>query len=375
MTGAGGERTGWGGEGSRIRGGGGGGGGKGGNNGRDGTVPPGPSLQDQLFGAITRRGQSNARGDLSGPEGIATPGGSAAASRGGSGVIAEQKAVMASQDAYLDSVGEAVRELGLLGRNIGASLDGQGAALDRVVDKTADTEDRTAFVTRKAARQAQGSKPKKPTFVMSVALQEVSTGLFLAVTGEEIVLEGTELRNVCRFEAWERQHGIIGLKSGVTGRWLGQTFLGYLRASGTSFGKNHEWQTDLRRQQTTMVCCSANWGAGGYLCVRANNNNSNQAGGGGATCDNPESATAAAGGAEAFTTAGDGAERAELSLVDATLVNKPRAAVFRAINLDGYTPQPFVGGRLMPNPADGAVRRGPGTGGPPALKNSYGGGR
>lgn len=38
------------------------------------------------------------------------------------------------------------------------------------------------------------------------------------------------------------QHGIIGLKSGVTRRWLGQTFLGYLRVSGTSLGKNYEWQ-------------------------------------------------------------------------------------------------------------------------------------
>lgn len=86
-------------------------------------------------------------------------------------MIAEQKAVMASQDAYLESVGEAVKELGLLGRNIGASLDGQGATLDRVAEKTTEVDDRTAFVTRKAARQAQSSKPKKPTFVMSLALQ------------------------------------------------------------------------------------------------------------------------------------------------------------------------------------------------------------
>ncbi|CAN0564343.1 unnamed protein product, partial [Ectocarpus sp. 12 AP-2014] len=112
---------------------------------------------------------------------------------------------MASQDAYLDSVGQAVKELGLLGRNIGESLDGQGATLDRVAEKSSEANDRTAFVTRKAARQAQSSKPMNPTFVMSLALQEVTTGLYLAVTGEEVVLQGRELRNVCRFEAWERQ--------------------------------------------------------------------------------------------------------------------------------------------------------------------------
>ena len=36
-------------------------------------------------------------------------------------------------------------------------------------------------------------------------LQEVSTGLFLTVTGEEVVLRERELRNVCRFDAWQRQ--------------------------------------------------------------------------------------------------------------------------------------------------------------------------
>lgn len=48
------------------------------------------------------------------------------------------------------------------------------------------------------------------------------------------------------------KHGIIGLKSGVTRRWLGQTFLGYLRVSGTSFGKNHEWQVDA----LVLLCCN-----------------------------------------------------------------------------------------------------------------------
>lgn len=50
------------------------------------------------------------------------------------------------------------------------------------------------------------------------ASQEISTGLFLAVTGEEVVLQGRELINVCRFEAWERQVNTSetgGLKSGI----------------------------------------------------------------------------------------------------------------------------------------------------------------
>ena len=157
-VGAGAGREGW----ADDRLGGAGGGDVGG--GRD--VDPG-SLRDQLF-LTTRKGQAGgtADGNLEGTSAKGAAGGGA-----GGGVIADQKAFMAGQDEYLDSVGRAVAELGLLGRNIGASLDEQGTTLERVMEKTEESNDRTAFVTRKAARQAQSSKPKKPTFVMSVALQ------------------------------------------------------------------------------------------------------------------------------------------------------------------------------------------------------------
>lgn len=90
---------------------------------------------------------------------------------GGGGVLHEQKAFMAAQDKYLDDVGKVVKELGILGRNIGTSLDEQGNTLDRLADKTEESHERTKFITRKAARQSQKSKPKRATFVKSVALQ------------------------------------------------------------------------------------------------------------------------------------------------------------------------------------------------------------
>lgn len=98
-------------------------------------------------------------------------------------------------------------------------------------------------------------------------------------------------------------------------------------------------KADLRRERTTLVCCSANWGAGGYLSVRPAN-------GGGA------------GSASGADSAAPPADSAELGLVDATFANKPRAAVFRLVNCDDYTPQPFVGGRLMRNPGPPGGRGG-----------------
>lgn len=129
-------------------------------------------------------------------------------------------------------------------------------------------------------------------------------------------------------------------------------------------------QADLKRKETTMICCSANWGAGGYLSIRPNAAGPALAApnvdGQGGSNPSPPPLPAPAGDAR-----GNGAvfpphaEVAELALVDATLANKPRAAVFRLVNCDGYTPQPFIGGKLMrgPGPPEGAGARQEGGGG------------
>lgn len=125
-----------------------------------------------------------------------------------------------------------------------------------------------------------------------------------------------------------------------------------------------EYQANLMRKETTLVCCSANWGAGGYLAVRPGGGGHtpasaslgterNRNGASGDVMGNfsapRESVTAGRGGgySSAFPRIH---ERLELTLIDATTVNRPRAAVFRVVNCDDYTPQSFVGGRLMRNP-------------------------
>ena len=142
-----------------------------------------------------------------------------------------------------------------------------------------------------------------------------------------------------------------------------------------------------------MVCCSANWGAGGYLSVRPNASGTKT---GADAVAGPASASAVAppfadswGGSGAPTEGGSNssslplpasvddargsgavcppsAEGAELVLVDATLANKHRAAVFRLVNCDGYIPQPFIGGKLVRGPVPPEVagaRREGGDGG------------
>lgn len=153
-----------------------------------------------------------------------------------------------------------------------------------------------------------------------------------------------------------------------------------------------------------MVCCSANWGAGGYLSVRPNS--SGKAGADAVagptsasavappSADSWGSSGASTGGGSSRSSvplpasAGDARgsdadcppppEEAELVLVDATLANKHRAAVFRLVNCDGYIPQPFIGGKLIrgPVPPEGVgLRREGGDGGGGGGAGGWGSGR
>lgn len=122
----------------------------------------------------------------------------------------------------------------------------------------------------------------------------------------------------------------------------------------------------MRRKETTMICCSANWGAGGYLSVRpnANNNKDSETGSNGGASSRIDSLPKSVGGSSNSGAArcAPPVERAELTLVDATLANKSRAAVFRVVDCSDYTPQPFAGGKLMRNPTAPEGRGGGGWG-------------
>ncbi|CAM9853965.1 unnamed protein product [Choristocarpus tenellus] len=134
------------------------------------------------------------------------------------------------------------------------------------------------------------------------------------------------------------QEGIYGLKSSISGLWLGQTFLGYLRVTATRFGVREEWQFNMGRAETTLICCSGSWGAGAYLHVKAtgvppphhSEGGSGYRGGGGRkACPIPRS----------------------LGLCDATAANKARAARFRVVDCEGYVGQTYIGGRMVRPPA------------------------
>lgn len=106
-----------------------------------------------------------------------------------------------------------------------------------------------------------------------------------------------------------------------------------------------------------MICCSANWGAGGYLSKRTVTTK-NEHDGDGPTSARCGDAVPTSAGATSSVVA-----QAELFLIEATQANRSRAAVFRVVDCDGYIPSPYVGGRLMRPPDASNQERCEGPGG------------
>ena len=78
------------------------------------------------------------------------------------------------------------------------------------------------------------------------------------------------------WEAWERQDGVVGLRSCATGRWLGQTLLGKVRVQGRIFS---HWEAfdglDLEGiKEGPLLCCSANGHRGGWIFFSGGSPNS-----------------------------------------------------------------------------------------------------
>jgi len=69
------------------------------------------------------------------------------------------------------------------------------------------------------------------------------------------------------FGVWVRPNGLFGLRSKLSDRFVGQTLLGSLSCTSSSFGHREEWQADEDWEKSRLLSASANWGTGGYLTV------------------------------------------------------------------------------------------------------------
>mmetsp|Transcript_1663 Transcript_1663/g.2499 ORF Transcript_1663/g.2499 Transcript_1663/m.2499 type:complete len:528 (+) Transcript_1663:235-1818(+) len=221
----------------------------------------------------------------------------------------QHQMILQAQDAHLASLSPQIHELASLSKNIHSSLNDQNEVLDALEHKTEDLNEYTKSVIRKTDQLTRRSQwtTQTPIFQQRyVTIQHLPTQRYLS-----IVQENTSSITLCSkfkdfasvFGVWKypsssssspspgdanRNHnessirgGVIGLQNRLTGKWLGQGYLGnQVICSAGRFGKREEWEINQDcLSNTTMICANANWGYGGWIQdinhTKDNNNNNN----------------------------------------------------------------------------------------------------
>ena len=175
------------------------------------------------------------------------------------------------QEQHLDTISQALGELGSIAQSLNQSMANQNETLGQLDTKSENILEKQNMVNRRTERLIQNKSwtPVKPTFHSSVSIRHVATGLYVAVLKNELFLTKTYHAETCVFGLWKRQGQIFGLKSEHSRKWVGQNVFGNLACSAGSFGRREEWEAaNDDWTSTKLICASAGWGNGGYLLVR-----------------------------------------------------------------------------------------------------------
>jgi len=189
------------------------------------------------------------------------------------------------QDEHLDALSQNLSELQGIGEALNTSFQHQSGLLDSIHDKTDVLTDKTKAVKRKADRIVHRSKwiKNRPELVAWVTIRHVRSGLYLCVAGGDglsLKLGGFGGRDhpAAIFGKWRRKDSsVVGIQSKLTRNYVGQTMLGYLACSSSSYGRAQEWEIDRddddnatgAGKDTAIMCVGANWGNGGWLEVNS----------------------------------------------------------------------------------------------------------
>lgn len=197
------------------------------------------------------------------------------------------------QDRHLHLLSQDLGELGLIASSLNEAVQQQTATIDRLTDKSDALTEQSRHVTRRADRLVHhrfgastwlpfgtGSASQPQMECQRLILRHSDTGLYLTVLRGDVYLTPRYSTEACTLSLHRRpQTQLVGLCHTSTKAWLGQgAVLGGMVCSATTMGKREEWQIDFGKEtnngwsNSTLLCASANWGAGGYVVVRPRDN-------------------------------------------------------------------------------------------------------
>lgn len=176
------------------------------------------------------------------------------------------------QEDHLDSMAKHLNELGALAGHLNLSLADQSETLESLDEKNDSMLFKSKMVTRRADQLIQKKSwiKEKAEFVQYASIQHNQSGRYLSVAPNQdsTLVLSTKLNERCIFGVWKRK-SVMGLQNQYNKRWAGQTLLGQLACSASTFGRREEWDVDDENDwsNTTLLIASAGWGTGGYLLL------------------------------------------------------------------------------------------------------------
>ena len=243
-------------------------------------------VRKRLVAAMMAAQQQSKRGGNSGARASTTPHNSLAVGGGSSSSGAPRSKIatkISAQDEHLDALSQNLTELQGIGEALNTTFQHQSGLLDSIHDKTDSLTDRTKAVRRKADRIVHRSKwiKNRPELVAWITIRHARSGLYLCAAGDGGLklggFGGNDNHPAAIFGKWRRKDSsIVGIQSKLTRNYVGQTILGYLACSSSTYGRAHEWEIDHDTddgtgagKDTAIMCVGANWGNGGWMEVNS----------------------------------------------------------------------------------------------------------
>jgi hypothetical protein len=178
------------------------------------------------------------------------------------------------QEQHLDTMAKHLNELGWLAGHLNFSLAKHSETLDSLDEKNDSMLLKTKMVTRRADRLIQNKSwvKEKAEFAYHAWIRHQPTGKYLSVApnNDSTFVLSSVLNERCIFGIWKRTR-VFGLQNQYNRRWAGQSLLGNLTCSASTFGRREEWDADDDLSDTNLVVASAGWGQGGYLLIDERN--------------------------------------------------------------------------------------------------------
>jgi hypothetical protein len=182
--------------------------------------------------------------------------------------------VAMQQEEHLDTMAKHLNELGSLAGHLNFSLAKHSDTLGALDEKNDSMLLKTKMVTRRADRLIQKKSwvREKAEFAYNAYIRHQATGKYLSVApnNDSTLVLSSVLNERCIFGVWKGKR-VFGLQNKYNRRWAGQSLLGNLTCSASSFGRREEWDADDDWTDTNLVVASAGWGHGGYLLLDDNN--------------------------------------------------------------------------------------------------------